>query len=120
MTALVVTASAAYFNIGSQYTANSTGPSYYFSIDNNLYIFNFSLRFFNDKISVAVLTPFILFGNFEFGYDISRTDFNTLYKGNSYFGISESIIFKPMKLRIDAVINTKMKFVLNGEIGIGF
>ncbi len=119
-TALVATASAAYFNIGSQYTLNNAEPIYYISIDNNIYNFNLSLKFFNDKISAAIFTPFIWFGNFELGYDISRMDFDTLYKGNPYFGISESIVFKPIRLRVDAVIDSEMKIALNGEIGIGF
>jgi hypothetical protein len=118
LSVLAVTASAAYFNIGMQYRDST--QSYYTSIGNDFFGVDISLKFFNDKLSASILTPYILFGNLEFGYDISKLDFDTLYKGTPYFGISESMVINPIILRLQAEIDPALNFRLNGEVGIGF
>jgi hypothetical protein len=118
LSALTVTASAAYFNIGIQYMDNS--QYCYTTIGNELFGFDVSLKFFNDKLSASILTPFILFGNWELGYDVSKSDFDTLYKGTPYFGISESVFINLIRLRLQAEIDSKLNFRMNGDVGIAF
>ncbi len=120
MIALVATASAAYLNIGVQSTPQFVFSNYYLSIDNDIFGYDLSFNFFNDNLSLSIITPYIFFGQLELGYKIYPDNFSTFNDGVVYLGLCETLRIDPFRLRLKAQLDTDMNFRMNGEIGIGF
>ena len=87
LSALVLSANAAYINIGINYPSISGENSYFLSLDEELGFLDLCFSFYQDSMSVAIISPQIWITKMEMGYKINKEDLSTLYKGNVYLGL---------------------------------
>ncbi len=123
MSALALTASAAYINIGIQYYPLSTDSNqyYFLSLEKNLYMLDLSLNFFQNKLSLNVSSPEIMMmSSINLGYEIKKEDLKTLYKGKVFFGLKQNLKLGLIKISLQEETDQDSNFRVNGVIGFEF
>ena len=71
-------------------------------------------------MSVAIISPQIWITKMEMGYKINKEDLSTLYKGNVYLGLCQTLEIGFFRIMLQEEMTRNLTFNLNGVIGIEF